>query len=268
MLPHPKTSSSPPRHIQSLDRGITLLEVIAGSDRPLTGVEAADRAKINRSTAWRLLATLEQRGLVKRDEHGHYEIGTTVMGLAAATRWGSIARLARPTLDRLSAATKATAAVAVVEGGGFKVIDQVDGPYSLSVRWIGMPMPLNCTSVGKLILASLDEGELDAYLRHPIDARTPRTLTDPDDIRAELAEVRRTGIATSIGDHEVGVNGISAAARDARGRPIAFISVTGPDVRLTTESLGDVAALVEEGAAELARALGIDDQRGLNADRL
>jgi len=249
---------SAPPPIQSLDRGVRLLEVIARNPHPLTGVEVADRAQINRSTAWRLLATLEHARLVERDATGRYEVGIGVFGLAAATRWGSIARRARPILERLCTQVDSTAAVAVVDGGGYEIIDQVDGPYSLSVRWIGVRLPLSCTSVGKLILAALDEQELELFLRHPIAPRTPRTLTDPNDVRAELEEVRRTGVGTSIGDYEIGVNGISAAARDVHGRPVAFIAVTGPDVRLTTAGLPDVAPMVLEAAAELEDALELN----------
>jgi len=241
--------------IQSLDRGARLLEVIARSPQPLTGVEAADHAEINRSTAWRLLATLEQHRLVERDETGRYQVGIGVFGLAAATRWGAVARRARPILERLGTQVDSTVAVAVVDGGGYEIIDQVDSSHALSVRWVGVRLPLTSTSVGKLILAAMDESELDLFLRHPIAERTPRTLTDPAAVRAELDEVRRTGIATSVGDYEVGVNGISAAARDAQGRPVAFIAVTGPDVRLTTASLPAVAPLVLAAAAELEDAL-------------
>lgn len=247
-----------PPPIQSLDRGVRLLEVIARSPHPLTGVEVADRAEINRSTAWRLLATLEHARLVERDATGRYEVGIGVFGLAAATRWGSIARRARPILERVCTQVDSTAAVAVVDGGGYEIIDQVDGPYSLSVRWIGVRLPLSCTSVGKLILAALDEQELELFLRHPIAPRTPRTLIDPDDVRAELEEVRRTGIGTSVGDYEIGVNGISAAARDVHGHPVAFIAVTGPDVRLTTAGLRDVAPMVLQAAAELEDALELN----------
>jgi DNA-binding IclR family transcriptional regulator len=252
---------SPAPQIQSLGRGIRLLQVIARSARPLTGVDAADQAEINRSTAWRLLATLEQHNLVERDDSGRYQVGIGLFGLAAATRWDAVARRARPILERVSATVQATASVAVTDGGGFEVIDQVDGPYSLSVRWVGLPLPLSCTSVGKLILASLDRDELDSFLRHPIEPRTPLTLTDPDAIRAELEEVRRTGVATSIGDYELGVNGISAAARGARGRPVAFIAVTGPDVRLTTAGLPDVAPIVLAAAAELEATLGMNQTK-------
>ena len=158
----------------------------------------------------------------------------------------------------LLAVVDATAAVAVVDGGGYEIIDQVDGSYSLSVRWIGARLPLSCTSVGKLILASLDDHELELFLRHPIAPRTPLTLTDPVAVRAEVDVVRRTGVATSIGDYEVGVNGISAAAYDAHGRPVAFIAVTGPDVRLTTASLPGVGPIVLDAAAELGAALDLN----------
>ncbi len=235
-----------------------MLEVIARSPQPLTSVEVADRAEINRSTAWRLLATLEQSRLVERDETNRYQVGIGLFGMAAATRWDSVARRARPILERLCSQVDATAAVAVVDGGGYEILDQVDGAYSLSVRWIGARLPLSCTSVGKLILASLDDHELELFLRHPITPRTPLTLVDPADVRAEIEEVRHTGVAASIGDYEVGVNGISAAAHDTHGRPVAFIAITGPDVRLTTASLPEVAPLVLEAASELEAALELN----------
>jgi DNA-binding IclR family transcriptional regulator len=246
--------------IQSLDRGIRLLEVIAASAQPLSGVEVADRAGINRSTAWRLLGTLEQGRLVERDETGRYQVGVGLFGLATSSRWGSIARRARPILERLCNQVDSTVAVAVVDGGGYEIIDQVDGNYSLSVRWVGTRLPLSCTSVGKLILAAMDEHELELFLRHPIAPRTPLTLTDPADVRAELEEVRKTGVGISNGDYETGVNGISAAAHDVHGRPVAFIAITGPDVRLTTASLPDVAPVVLEAAAELEAALELKSE--------
>jgi DNA-binding IclR family transcriptional regulator len=245
------------RHIQSLERGMRLLEVVAESPYPLTGVEAADRAGINRSTAWRLLATLAREGMLERDSNGLYQVGLRLFTLAAAAPWGAIALRARPILESLSGATNETTAVAIAYSGGFEVLDQVDGPHVLSVRWVGVHMPLLSTSVGKLILAGLSDEELDHYLRHPIHPRTPNTLTDPAAIRAELEEVRRTGIGISLGDHELGVTGVSAAARDARGKLVAFISVTGPEVRLPETRIRQIAPLVRSAAADLEQALGL-----------
>jgi IclR family acetate operon transcriptional repressor len=243
------------RHIQSLERGMRLLHVIARSREPLAGVEVADRARINRSTAWRLLATLEQGGMVERDATGRYEIGLELFTLAAASRWGAVIRRARPTLEALSAEVNETTALTVVQGGSFEVLDQVDGPHALAVRWVGTPMPLLTTSVGKLMLADMPEHELDRYVQRPIEVRTPRTLTDPADIRAELDEVRQTGLGVSLGDYELGVNGVSAAARDSHGRMVAAVSVTGPDVRLSEGRIREIAPLLRDAAAQLETAL-------------
>lgn len=246
-----------------------LLDVIARSRDPLTGVDVADRACINRSTAWRLLATLEQGGMVERDATGRYEIGLELFTLAAASRWGAVTRRARPILEALSAAVNETAAVAVVQGGSFEVLDQVDGPHALAVRWVRMPMPLLTTSVGKLMLAEMPEHEIDRYVQHPIDVRTPKTLTDPADIRAELDEVRRTRLGMSLGDYELGVNGVSAPARDDRGRMVAAVSVTGPDVRLSEDRIREIAPLLRDAATQLESALGhAAPDRGSHADRL
>jgi IclR family acetate operon transcriptional repressor len=245
------------RHIQSLERGMRLLKVIAGSPQPLNGVEVARRARINRSTGWRLLATLEQQGMVERDLNGLYQVGLQLFTLAAASPWGAITRRARPILESVSASTNETTALAVANSGGFEVLDQVDAPHALSVRWVGTRLPLLPTSVGKLILAALTDEQLERYLRQPIHPWTPRTVTDPAAIRAELDEVRRTGIGMSLGDHELGVNGVSAAARDAQSRPVAFISVTGPEVRLPETRIRQIAPLVRDAARRLETALGL-----------
>jgi DNA-binding IclR family transcriptional regulator len=239
------------RHIQSLERGMRLLDVIARSRDPLTGVEVADRARINRSTAWRLLATLEQSGMVERDATGRYQTGLELFTLAAASRWGAVMRRARPILEALSADVNETVALAVVQGGGFEVLDQVDGPHALAVRWVGTAMPLLTTSVGKLMLAGMPEREIDSYVQRPIEVRTPRALTDPTHIRAELDEVRRTGLGVSLGDYELGVNGVSAPARDSHGRMLAAVSVTGPDVRLSEDRIREIAPLLRDAATQL-----------------
>ena len=181
------------RRIQSLDRALRMLRDIASSPQGLTATEVAERVGINRSTAWRLLGTLEQNDLVVRDDANRYEVGVGVLRLASQARWTSVARAARPILERLAATTGDSAAVSVVFRGGFEVIDQVDGPRALGVRWVGITGPLFHTSPGKLVLATLSDDELEAVLRGPIPATAPGSLTDPVKIRAELEEVRRRG---------------------------------------------------------------------------
>lgn len=254
------------RRIQSLDRALRLLFEIAANPLALTGAEVAERVGLNRGTAWRLLGTLELHDLIERDDANRYDVGVGALRLATETRWAAVARRARPILEGLAAEYGETAALAVVTRGGFEVIDQVDGPHALGVRWFGVSGPLIYTSPGKLILASLPAAELDALLAGPPHARTPRSLTDPDDIRAELADVRRRDVARSIEDYELGVSGISAAARDAGGRLVAFVTVTGPSSRLTVARLDQVEPALKDAAARLATVLRLDDDRSERLD--
>jgi IclR family KDG regulon transcriptional repressor len=250
------------RTIQALDRGLRLLTLIAGSAHPLNRSEVARLAGLNPSTAFRLLATLEAHGLIERvPGGGGYRRGVATLLLASGGIEEAIRRHARPLLEVLRDATGESAVVSAVGVSSFAPIEQVDGVHALSVRMTGMRFPLNCTSPGKLVLAAMSERELSAFLARPVEACTPHTLTDPVAIRAELDGVRATGIATSIGDHELGVIGISAAARDAAGRPVAIVSVTGPDVRLTPERLAGVASLVRNSADHLSRALDVKHRR-------
>lgn len=253
--------ADPVRTIQALDRGLRLLRLIAESPRPLSRSEVARQAGLNPSTCFRLLATLEAHGLIERAPgRGGYRRGVATLLLAAGGIEESIRRHARPLLEVLRDATGETTVVNAVGAASFASLDQADGIHALSVRWIGKRLPLHCTSPGKLVLAALPEAELGAILARPLEALTPLTLTDPVAIRAELAEVRRSGIATSIGDYELGVIGISAAARDGAGRPVAIVSVTGPDVRLTPARLAAITPLLRSAADSLARALDMPER--------
>jgi DNA-binding IclR family transcriptional regulator len=260
-LPGDAAIAEPARTIQALDRGLRLLTLIAESPHPLSRSEVARLAGLNPSTSFRLLATLEAHGLIERVRGGGgYRRGVATLLLAAGGIEESIRRHARPLLEVLRDATGESAVVSAAGVSSFAPLEQVDGIHALSVRWIGRSYPLHCSSPGKLLLAAMNEAELGAFLARPLETCTPLTLTDPAAIRAELDDVRAAGVATSIGDHELGVNGISAAARDAAGRPVAIVSVTGPDVRLTAQRLDAIAPLVRSSADQLARALDMTER--------
>jgi DNA-binding IclR family transcriptional regulator len=119
-----------------------------------------------------------------------------------------------------------------VRGIRVVVVDQVNPPSVMSVSWIGREFPLHTSSPGKLVLASLDPGDLDRILVHPLQALTERTITDPGKLRQELARVRASGVAASDQEFERGCVGFSAAVTDWTGRPAAILSVTGPNFRM------------------------------------
>jgi len=221
--------------IQSVARAAGLLQQLAVLGRPASLAELAATCRLERSTAWRLLTTLEACGLVDRESSSDgFRVGFGAVAVAAAALSDGTALASRvqPELRRLCSATGETAAVALVRGIRVVVVDQVNPPSVMSVSWIGREFPLHTSSPGKLVLASLDPGDLDHFLAQPLQALTERTITDPGKLRQELARVRASGVAASDQEFERGCVGFSAAVTDWAGRPAAILSVTGPSFRM------------------------------------
>lgn len=247
---------TPPPPIQAVDRALRLLRAIAEAAEPPSATELAALAGVNRSTAWRLLATLEHHDLVQRDPaSGTYRVAYGTVRLGAGTRIDAVARRVRPALEWLARETGESVQVTVQDAGALRIVDEIVAASVLTVRWRDRLLPLETSSVGKLVLALRPEAELEAFLRRPLERRTPRSITDPDAFRRAVAEARRTGIATSLGEYELELNGFSAAVVDA-GVAVAFISVSGPASRVPAARLPELAPLLLEAAARAGRLLG------------
>jgi DNA-binding IclR family transcriptional regulator len=239
--------------VQSVQRAAALLEAIADSPEPRTAPELAERCRLNRSTAWRILATLEEEGLVDRDPvTNRYSVGAAVARLAAAAS-DSLPRLARPHLEELSRDTGETVSLALPRRLQLVYVDQVQAPHVMAADWLGRAVPLHATSTGKALLAFLPPAELEAALSQPLPRFTDRTITDPGRLREELERVRRRGYAVSRGELETALWGASAPIRDRAGRGIAVVSVWGAEARLKAkgrlDELGRAAAATADAVA-------------------
>jgi IclR family acetate operon transcriptional repressor len=232
--------------IQSIDRAVDLLEAIAAAPEPQTGPALADRAQLNRSTAWRILATLEHHGLVERDPAGNrYRLGFALLRLAGAAGHEPLVRLAHPLLRALAHDTGETANLAVARRLELVYADQVQAPHVMAPNWLGHPVPLHATSTGKAFLAVLPPAELDAVLQAPLERFTDSTITDAGALRAELEATRGRGYAVSRGELEPALWGVSAAARSA-----AVVSVWGADARIR-DRIGQLGPRAAAAAREL-----------------
>jgi DNA-binding IclR family transcriptional regulator len=238
--------------VQSVQRAAALMESVADSPEPLTAPELAERCGLHRSTAWRILATLEEEGLVDRDAAtNRYSIGPAVARLAAGAVQ-SLPRMARPRLEDLSRRTGETVSLAVPRRLQLVYVDQVQAPHVMAADWLGRAVPLHATSTGKALLAFLPPEELETALSQPLPSFTEGTITDPARLRGELERVRRRGYAVSRGELETALWGASAPVLDRRGRPLAVVSVWGAEGRLRTRSRLD-----ELGRAAAATASAI-----------
>ena len=248
--------NTPSGRVQSVDRAVELLKAVAAPGEPQTAPTLADRVGLNRSTTWRILATLEHHGLVDRDpETNRYTVGHAIVQLAGASGYEALARRAHPLLQRLADQTGETVNLAIPHQLELVYVSQVQAPHVMTANWLGRAVVLHATSTGKAFLAWLPDGERRAVLAGPLDRYTDTTLTDPAALESELRTVRRRGYAVSRGELEAALWGVSAAALDGHERPAAVLSVWGPENRIRAHGfrrLGEAAvAAADELAAQL-----------------
>lgn len=247
------------RHIQSLHRGLTILDELSGGGTELGVTELAARLGVHKSTAFRLLSTLRAHELVEQDAvTDKYRLGAGLVRLGGAVvAEMDLVRTARPLLRDLADATGETVDLAIPQGDQVAHVDQVTPAGQLdSANRVGRRAPLHCTSNGKVLLAFLPAVERARILAGPLDRFTPRTLTDPRVLERQLARVVEDGYAFSLEELEVGLNAVAAPVRGARGGVVAVVSVSGPSYRVTTKRLPELGAAVVEAAAAISRRLG------------
>jgi len=224
--------------VQAVDRAALLLKAVAAGPEPATAWELAVRCGLNRSTAWRLLSTLEGHGLVERDPvTQRYRPGYAASQLASATDIDAIARRVRPVMERLAGATGEIVTLAAAQRFDLVYVDQADPPGPPTPNWSGRPIPLHATSSGKVFLAWLPDEERRAVLPDTLERYTGRTITDLDELERSLAQIRRDGYGTCLEEFEEFSSGVSAAVLDTHGRPVVILNVWGPSQRITRQRL-------------------------------
>jgi DNA-binding IclR family transcriptional regulator len=243
--------------VQSVDRALSILEILARSGE--CGVtEIATALAVHKSTAFRLVATLEQHGLVEQVEgRGKYRLGVGLLRLAGATSARlDVVQEARPLCKQLAAATGETVNLATLSGNSALYLDQVAGSSALQTHnWVGQHIPLHATSNGKVLMAWLGAAELSDLLGR-LPSYTDKTITSKASLRKQLEQVREAGYAVAVDELEIGLTAIAAPVHNAHGDVVCSMSVSGPSFRLTPERVADVVPLVVDASDELSHRLG------------
>lgn len=257
---------SPRRPVGSVSRAIALLDALAASDAGLGVNELARRIGVNASTASRLLATLQQAGLVARHEGGPYRLGLRLVALSERVLAQlDVRSLARPLLAALVARTGETATLSLPGEGEAITVDFVPSPSSVvSMARVGRPSVPHATATGKVMLAFAAAPVAQA----PLQAYTERTITDPQTLAAELAAVRERGFAEAVGEREPDLAALAAPVFGRHGELAAIVGVQGPASRLPAPVRRGLREPLLEAAADLGRALGGRPAPSPEADQL
>ena len=244
--------------VSSVERAVAILQVLRRLGAAAV-TEIAAEVGLHKSTVSRLLSTLEARGLVEQSgSRGRYRLGYGVAQIAAGVAGRhDLTVIGRPVCEELARTVGETVNIAVPDGRQIVSIDQVIGASAVTtVNWVGQRNPLHVTSAGKVFLAWLPPERLEEVLSDGLQRYTEHTVVDPSELRAQLADVRRRGYASTHDEYEIGLAAVAAPIRDADGAVVAAVSVSGPTFRLGPTALPDVAGHVVAAAAEISERNG------------
>ena len=225
-----ETSAGNGTGTQAVDRAALLVSTVVRADEPLTFADLQEECGLAKSTTSRMLSALERTGLLERNEAGSYVAGRLFWLYAARhDPWEELVRLARPTLDRIGAATHETVHLSVARGHQVVQVAQVDSRYMLGTRdWTEVDVPVHCSALGKVFLAFGAIPPPDEPLERP----TAATLAHPDDLRRDAARTRRRGWAVTVDELEVGLTGLAVPVHGGHGDVVAALGISGPTPRM------------------------------------
>lgn len=221
--------------LQTLDRGLALLEWVASHPETATVRSAASALGINLNSCYHLVSTLSSRGYVAKTGKGGLRLGPAMFELWSwFLRSGGQEDLVMPTFKELHGRLQETLHLAVWDGKEVAVVATLEGPQQLTVSGrVGRPEYPHRLSAGKAILAYLDPQQLDHFLRtHQLAPATPgQAPMREEDLRAELAEVAATGLGSDLDNVFPGICSVGAPFFGPNANVVGAFAVSTPAVR-------------------------------------
>lgn len=256
--------------IQSLHRGLRILELIAKDGSGVGMADVSRKIGLHTSTTFHLLRTLTTLGYLVQDETTRkYHLGSKVFQLAASA-WTEVQllKMSAPLLTEMAQQTGETSHLAIFERGEVIVINKIDGsgPVRLSER-VGYPRPAHCTAIGKVLLAHLPEPELKAFLQtSELRPLTPKTITAGPILEQELERVRKQGYAFDDEEFAQGIRCLAAPVRNFTDHVVAAIGISGPVWRVSLDRVAQLTEVVKLMGLRLSQQLGhVSSAEGLQA---
>jgi IclR family pca regulon transcriptional regulator len=248
-------------HLQSLEKGLSILELISRHGSPLKLERLMQLSGIKKTSCFRILKTLTHLGFLAREPEGKaYCLGPKMIsiGLSALENRG-VRELALPYMRQIRERTGATVNLAILSGGDVIFVERLQSAHIVETNLrVGSRLSAHCSSMGKAILAFAPQGELDDLLgRIDFHRRTDRTIISPAAFRKELAEVRQRGFALNNEELETGLFAIAAPLRDRSGHAVAAMNISFPLLRHSKKEAMEVfRPMLLDACGEISSLLG------------
>lgn len=255
--------------LSSVERALALLEVLA-REESLNLTQLADRLHAGKTTVFRLAATLVERGWLSKSHDLRYRLGPAALSLGVGPGGPTdIKKLLLPIMIELHEETKETVHLTRLEGRYIVYLHQLLSPKPVvSLTTLETRSPAHCVSPGLAQLAALPDDRIDWVLSAPLVRYTDISPTEPHEVREQIARVREKGFGVNLGSFREDVGGVGVAVRNARGEPIAGLSLCIPVFRLALldiDKLGERLLRAARDAETLLNA-ETEDQTGKQKD--
>lgn len=243
--------------MSSIRRSVQVMELLARKS-PM-GVRAiASNLGLPLSSVHRLLLDFEEEGIVERNPGGEWELSFKLLGITGLQLERiHFPALARPFAERIAEATRETVNINVLSGLHGVSVEKVRGNEGMQLDMrIGFRGSLHCGGAGKAMLAFLSEEDQETVLSGPLEAQTPKSLTDPAVLRKELRRIRQRGY--SIDDQEVvmGVYCVAVPIMGAQGLPVGAMSITGLSPKAPGPGIQPFVDMLNEACGHVSRKIG------------
>jgi DNA-binding IclR family transcriptional regulator len=242
-----------------LTKVLSIFDLLDHSPDGLQLRAIAEQTKLNKSTAYRFLAHLENAGYLVRDSAGAYLLGPRLVHLGSGSTYQlTIRKMSRPILEALWRETGETVNLAVLDGKEILYLDVLESPHNFRlVSQIGMRRPIHCTALGKAILASQSTSFRDELLAGTkFERLTPHSIIRPAELLADLGRIQRRGYALDDEEVELGARCVAAPVLDSSGSVAAGVSVSGPTIRMSRSRTSQITDAVKKAALEISQHLG------------
>ena len=247
-----------PDYVQSLHRGLAVLRVFDAEHTALTLSEVANRAKLSRAVARRLLMTLEYLGYARRQGR-QFSLTPRVLELGFSYLSSlTVASLAQPVMEQVARQIDESCSLAVLDDHDIVYVQRVAVRKVMTITLgIGARLPAFCTSMGRALLAALEETVLERWLRNlRAETFTRFTLTDREQLRTAIARARDQQYAYVEQELQEGLCSLAVPVRDARGATVAALNAGMPfRVGARAHALKKVLPVLRSGARNIERSL-------------
>lgn len=243
--------------VRSVDRAASLLIALGETQGEAGVTELARRLGLHKSTASRLLATLQKRGLVEQDDDsGKYRLGLAVVRLGGrAEKTLDLRAIAMPELEQLARSVRETATIGLLEGDSVLTVAYADASGMGHDR-TGRNSPLHATAPGKILLANQAEREVIRLSKIGFTPYTAHTIVRVELLLEELARVRKRGFATAFGEHEPSVNAVAVPVYDQRASVVAALEVRASGNRILPSRVPELVEHAREAANTITTSIG------------